>query len=76
LVLNPSIYVLGDQFVAVFMVEMEGDIAKVECLFENESIVDYTMEYNGPIEKRDEILEAVLKEAQKTINQHLQHVNR
>ncbi|WP_243290471.1 hypothetical protein [Bacillus sp. FJAT-47783] len=63
MVKNQSIYVLDDQYVVVFSVQMEGCNAKVECLFKHEEILDYTIEYNGPVQKREEVLEYALYEA-------------
>lgn len=71
MVKNPSIYVLDDQYVAVFSVQLEGYNAKVECLFEHEEILDYSIEYNGPVQKRAEVLEYALHEAKALIRKHL-----
>lgn len=73
MVKNPSIYVLDDQHVAVFDIELDGYNAKVECLFDGETILDYTIEYNGPFEKRENLLKTVFKEAEKLIKLHISY---
>jgi len=71
LVKNPSIYVLGDQHVVVFELEMDGHHAKAEYLFDEGKILDYTIEFNGPIEIRDNLLNLAFEEAKKLIKQHI-----
>ncbi|MCM3597754.1 hypothetical protein M4D55_18455 [Metabacillus idriensis] len=61
---QPSIYVLDDKTVAVFSVIKGECKVKMECLLSEQGILDYTLEFSGPIEKRDELTKIALEEAQ------------
>ncbi|MGG4488411.1 hypothetical protein [Metabacillus idriensis] len=61
---QPSIYVLDDKTVAVFSVIKGECKVKMECLLSEQGILDYTLEFSGKIEKRDELTKMALEEAQ------------
>ncbi|WP_191560326.1 hypothetical protein [Metabacillus idriensis] len=61
---QPTIYVLDDKTVAVFSVIQDECTVKMECLLSEQGILDYTIEFNGPIEKRDELTKIAMSEAQ------------
>lgn len=73
LVKNPTIYVLDDRFVAEFSVEVGEYEAKVECLMDKENVLDYTIEFNGPVEKRNEMIQYAQKKAKEIMRNHLVH---
>lgn len=69
---QPSVYVLDDKTVAVFSVVIGDSKVKMECLLSEQGILDYTLEFSGPIEKREELTKMALREAE---SYHLQSIN-
>ncbi|MGD6794578.1 MULTISPECIES: hypothetical protein [Metabacillus] len=69
---QPSVYVLDDKTVAVFSVVIGDSKVKMECLLSEQGILDYTLEFSGPIEKREELTKMALQEAE---SYHLQSIN-
>ncbi len=60
---QPTFYVLDDKMVAVFSVSKDNSRIKMECLFSKTGIEDYTLEYHGPIEKKEELIEVAIMKA-------------
>ncbi|KEZ47815.1 hypothetical protein [Metabacillus indicus] len=69
---QPSVYVLDDKTVAVFSVVIGDSKVKMECLLSEQGILDYTLEFSGPIEKREELTKMALQEAE---SYYLQSIN-
>ncbi|MCD7036204.1 hypothetical protein LRR81_18330 [Metabacillus sp. GX 13764] len=59
----PALFELGEHLVAVFSVQYGNCSAKMECMYSSEGIVDYTIEYKGRKESREELHRAALLEA-------------
>ena len=61
---QPTFFVLDDKMVAVFSVIKDNCKVKMECLFSKTGIEDYTLEYQGPIERKAELIELAILRAQ------------
>jgi hypothetical protein len=61
---QPTFFVLDDKMVAVFSVMKDNCKIKMECLFSKTGIEDYTLEYEGPKEKKEELIELAILNAQ------------
>ena len=61
---QPTFFVLDDKMVAVFSVEKDNCKVTMECLFSRTGIEDYTLEYQGPIERKSELMNLAIEEAQ------------
>ncbi|WLR41261.1 hypothetical protein LC087_09955 [Bacillus carboniphilus] len=68
---DPTFYVLDDQLVAQFEVRFMEGVARVECLLQNEQIVDYTIEYNGPVYLKQATIERSVSEMEKIVKNKL-----
>ncbi|XQY91242.1 hypothetical protein ACNRWW_17330 [Metabacillus sp. HB246100] len=62
---KPLFYVLDDKMVAVFLVAMDDCRVKMECLFSQSGIEDYTLEYDGPLDRKKELMNEAMLQAQK-----------
>jgi|GEM_PF-6233578 len=61
---QPTFFVLDDKMVALFSVEKDNCKVTMECLFSKTGIEDYTLEYQGPIERKSELMNLAIEEAQ------------
>lgn len=61
---QPTFFVLDDKMVALFSVEKDNCKVTMECLFSKTGIEDYTLEYQGPIERKSEFMNIAIEEAQ------------
>ncbi|MBZ5752649.1 hypothetical protein [Metabacillus rhizolycopersici] len=61
---QPTFFELDDKMVAVFSVWKDNCQIKMECLFSKTGIEDYTIEYQGSKEKRAEMIEIAIVQAQ------------
>ena len=61
---QPTFFVLDDKMVAVFSVIKDNCKVKMECLFSKTGIEDYTLEYQGPNERKAELIELAILRAQ------------
>lgn len=61
---QPTFFVLDDKMVAVFSVKKDNCKITMECLFSNSGIEDYTLEYQGPKERKSELIELAILEAE------------
>ncbi|MBD1380871.1 hypothetical protein [Metabacillus arenae] len=60
---QPELYVLDDKLVAVFSVNFGECVVKMECLFSDEEIVDYTIVFNGTVKDKERVTEKMLIQA-------------
>jgi hypothetical protein len=65
MVCTPQLFILDDKLVAVFKVKQRFYSVKMECLISIDGLEDYTIEFNGEIENKEEIIEFLLSEANK-----------
>ncbi|PMC40637.1 hypothetical protein CJ195_02665 [Bacillus sp. UMB0899] len=68
---QPTFFVLDDKMVAVFSVEKDNCTVTMECLFSKTGIEDYTLEYQGPIEKKSELMNLAIEEAQNIFEKNI-----
>ncbi|MDQ0229773.1 hypothetical protein [Metabacillus malikii] len=68
---QPTFYVLDDKMVAVFSVMKDNCKVNMECLFSKTGIEDYTLEYHGPNEKKEELLNIAILKAQDIFEQSI-----
>jgi hypothetical protein len=68
---QPTFFVLDDKMVAVFSVIKDNCRVKMECLFSKTGIEDYTLEYQGPNERKAELIELAILRAQNIFEQNI-----
>lgn len=68
---QPAFFVLDDKMVAVFSVMKDNCKIKMECLFSKTGIEDYTLEYDGPKDKRDELIKLAINQAQAIFDRNI-----
>jgi hypothetical protein len=68
---QPTLFELDDKMVAVFSVMKDNCQIKMECLFSKTGIEDYTIEYQGSKEKRAEMVELAVVQAQIIFNRDI-----
>ncbi|HZH63209.1 MAG TPA: hypothetical protein VEY70_27390 [Metabacillus sp.] len=61
---QPTFFVLDNKMVALFSLEKDNCKVTMECLFSKTGIEDYTLEYQGPIERKSEFMNLAIEEAQ------------
>lgn len=60
---QPTFFVLDDKMVAVFSVIRDNCKVTMECLYSKTGIEDYTLVYQGPNERKSELMELAIEEA-------------
>lgn len=60
---QPTFFVLDDKMVAVFSVIRDNCKVTMECLYSRTGIEDYTLVYQGPNERKSELMELAIEEA-------------
>lgn len=68
---QPTFFELDDKMVAVFSVVKDNCQIKMECLFSETGIEDYTIEYRGLQEKKAEMLDLAIGQAQTIFNRDI-----
>lgn len=68
---QPTFFVLDDKMVAVFSVRKENCTIKMECLFSKTGIEDYTVEYQGPLEKKEKLIEYAITQAKNIVGSEI-----